>query len=252
MPFDVDEAFIDLQTIVNLRVGQSYLPFGSYHTHQVNDSLLLEVAETQQTALVASQSLFNDVINISAFGFKGAQEDNLDNLGARFSVQQDSLVLNLDYIHNLRDSAGLQDFIQDVDPAGASDSQTLAAYGAFAGYQFDVGSHRMEVTAELLKTEDVNAQTTLGVDGPLTAWHVESAITLDLEQPVTLSVAQQQTENLQPMGLPEQRYSVSAATHLTGNVYLSSEYWVDEDYKQKDGGTGKQTQSLVVLLGAEF
>ena len=109
---DVDVAtlaFADLIGPVDMLIGKQYLPFGRFETALVNDTLVLELAETRKTA--ALFGLQQDGLTLGAYVFDGSvdREQNVENYGFTLNFEQDNLQAGVDYISSLAESDALAD-----------------------------------------------------------------------------------------------------------------------------------------------
>ena len=68
-PMDMDEAFITVGDDFYARAGKFYLPFGNFESAFVSDPLTLELAEINQSSVMAGYA--GDRLEISAGAFKG-------------------------------------------------------------------------------------------------------------------------------------------------------------------------------------
>jgi hypothetical protein len=113
---DVDVATLSFDQIigpVDLLIGKQYLPFGRFETALVNDTLILELAETNKTAAVFS--LEQDGLIVGAHLFDGSvdRERHVENWGLTFQYGQDNWAFGADYISSLAESDGLSGFAED-------------------------------------------------------------------------------------------------------------------------------------------
>lgn len=82
-----------------LATGRDYLPFGAFITHQVNDTLALEFAETRQ--LFAGIAYENYGVVTELYVYQNEGEDNARKLGGSIAYQGHLHHLGLDYIESL-------------------------------------------------------------------------------------------------------------------------------------------------------
>lgn len=89
--------------------GRGYLPFGSFETFQVNDTLGLELAETNQ--LFSALNYHGDITVGNVYLYEN-EEGVVGKVGARLGYHDESFQVELDYIDSLHDSPayGLHSF----------------------------------------------------------------------------------------------------------------------------------------------
>lgn len=242
---DVDVAtlaFDDLIGPVDLLVGKQYLPFGRFETALVNDTLVLELAETNKTA--ALFGLEQDGLTIGGYLFDGSvdRERHVENYGLTVSFAQDNFSAGLDYISSLAESDGLAEefpvpgLLQEDDGAiSLSGSLSLEAVTLIGEYMTAI--------------DDI---TYAGQSAQLSAIQIEVDFAAKLgEKDYTIGFAIQETDEAGGL-LPEQRISLGASTEIYENVGLGLEFWRDTDYSVAKGGTDEKSNNIVVQLAAEF
>lgn len=251
----------------SLQLGQTYLPFGAFSTNLVNDTLVLEMAETRETAAIAGFS--RDGFTAQTYVFNGdidhdsASNDTLQNWGARIAYDSDNFGAGLDYISNIADSDGISGYLDDNwddTLAGAGADQWLrSSVGAWSAHAY-AGIGPVTFTAELLRTDGFSTAEILSsvlatapVGEEPTAWQVEAAYTAQLfDREYTFALAWQETEDALFLELPERRQSVGASTALDEKTTLGLEVWRDKDYSIANGGTGERSHNVGLLLTREF
>ncbi|WP_162844189.1 LbtU family siderophore porin [Sinobacterium caligoides] len=244
---DADESIeVDVATIVfanaelspvSLTLGQDYLPFGSYETNLINDTLALEIGETRATTAI----LGFEAAGFTASGYVYTDESNEDDhslsaYGASLGYATESFNVGADYIDNILDADTLSEFIDDnglrpfIDKKVSGISLHAAA---------ELGD--LNLIAEHLMLDEIG-------DADVTASQVEAAYSFG---DFTAAVAYQQTEDAYGL-LPEQRLSIGGSYAVLENTTLSLEYWNDEDYSEKEGGTGDNTNNIALQVAVEF
>lgn len=83
-----------------LAMGRGYLPFGAFLTHQVNDTLSLEFAETRQLFSAISYQQYGFVNELYVYQ---DEQDKTKNLGGSIVYQDHSFHIGIDYIESLYD-----------------------------------------------------------------------------------------------------------------------------------------------------
>ncbi|MEE2731758.1 MAG: LbtU family siderophore porin [Pseudomonadota bacterium] len=114
---DVDVATLSFEGLVgpvDLLVGKQYLPFGRFETALVNDTLVLELAETNKTA--ALFGLEQNGFSVGAYVFDGStdRENNVENYGFTASFGQDNFNLGFDYISALTESDSISELVEPL------------------------------------------------------------------------------------------------------------------------------------------
>ena len=239
--FEVDIATIAINDIadldINLLMGQFYQPFGNFETNMANDTLVLEAAETRETSALIGWGA--GPFNIGGYVFNGdvdSGDDTLDNFGLTTNLETEDFTLGLDYISNVYDSDAISDLIpggQVDDKEGAFIARGTAAVGPvnFIGEYF--------IAEELGDFGDIEPEVLhLEVGMQLGRWLVSGAY--------------QTTDDAVALGLPENRYAVSAGATIVENVAVTIEYWYDEDYDESDGGTDDDANSIAAQITVFF
>jgi len=105
--FGVDVATVTVNKLVgpvDLTLGKMYVPFGHFETELVNDTLILSLAETRQTAALFSME--QDGLTLGGYIFDGSQdrERHAENYGLSASFNQQRWRGELNYISSLTES----------------------------------------------------------------------------------------------------------------------------------------------------
>lgn len=243
---DVDVATINIDKLVgpvNLTLGKMYVPFGRYETALVNDTLPLELGETNKTA--ALFGFEQGAFSAGAYIFDGDadREEHAENYGLTISFTQDNLGFGLDYISALTESDSLAD--PDTLNEWDDSAPAFSLSGSIALGDIKLLGEYLTATSEL-----VPAGAADGIEP--SAFQLEADLGLELNgQSFTFAVAYQQTDDAATF-LPEERLSLGCSTDLYENVSLGIEFWHDEDYSVDDGGTGEDGDNIVVQLAVAF
>jgi hypothetical protein len=247
---DVDVATLSFDNIigpVDLLIGKQYLPFGRFETALVNDTLALEIAETNKTAAVFG--LEQDGLTVGAYLFDGStdREKTVENWGVTTRYSQENVSVGADYISALSESDSFTGQIEDL---GLSPRDVDGDDGALS-LSGSIGVDALTVIFEYLRA--VDEATVNGQDFQPEAFQAEVDLTADMSgKEFTFAFALQQSDDAAVIGLPETRISIGASTTIYENVGLGVEFWLDDDYGQNDGGSGDDSQNIVVQLAAEF
>lgn len=195
---DIDVATISIANImgpVNLDLGKMYVPFGRFETALVNDTLVLEVGETNKTAALFGME--QNGLSVGAYVFDGDadREQHVENYGVTLSFEQDNFAVGLDYISALTESDALSEEAWDEH------SPAFSLSGRVTAGEINLVAEYLAATSELVlegETEGVEPE----------VLHLEASIGVSLnEQPFTFAVAYQQSEDAAGY-LPEERLSL--------------------------------------------
>lgn len=232
---------------VNASVGKQYLPFGAFETALVNDSLILELAETNKTSMVVDSEFHNMVLGGFVFDGDVDRENHVENWGLSFDLLEDSWRLGVDYLSSLAESDG---FTGAAEASGLSLEEGAAAMGvsglwqqqgwvlvgeyltSFSNMKYNQGVDRVQFKPRALQFE-------LGYSAPIQ------------EREVTFAVAYQKTKGVVGL-IPKQRFSLGSSTELYKQVNGGVELWFDKDYRESEGGSGNNYMNVVLQLTAEF
>ncbi len=230
------------ETGFSFSVGQDYVPFGSFETHQINDTLALEIGETRETAFTASYE--SGLFAGSVFIFNGDEDENgqntLQNFGVRLGVATDNFGIGVDYISNLGDS----DTIQDADGDVALDSDGDSVDGA--SFYASAGIGNVTLLAEYLTAFDEFSDSR---SSEPEAFQLEAAIEVGA---FTYALTYEETDEAAFLELPEERISFGVSTQIFNVVDIALQLQRDNDYSASEGGSDNDTNSVVLQLAAEF
>ena len=228
-PFEVDSAVIaaSLNSNFNITMGQMYLPFGTFETHQVNDTLALEIAEIRHSALMT---------NYESNGFKALayvfanEAGKLNQFGMRVGFQNQFINLTADYLNNALNSEAFKTLIEtDESFINVNDTPTICL-------QLSAQISNTTIQAEHLAIDSFN-ELTLSASQLEVSYHFTTS---------SLAIAFQQTQDAQQLDLPQKRASLSAAMELLPNTGLAVEVWKDTN---KDS---RSSNNLVVQAAVKF
>jgi hypothetical protein len=222
-------------------LGQDYVPFGSYETHLVNDTLALEIGEARETAFAVNYEA--GLFGGSFYIFNGDQDEDdhntIQNFGARIGLSGDNFTVGTDYISNLADSDSLQD--NDYGYDSGEDAVAGASFYASANYS------NITLLAEYLTALDEFAVD--GANSEPEAMQIEAAIEMGA---FTYALSYQETDEALFIELPEERISFGVSTEIFDGIGLGVQLQRDSDYSIEDSGSGDDINSVVVQLAAEF
>ncbi|MBI5556328.1 MAG: LbtU family siderophore porin [Deltaproteobacteria bacterium] len=260
-PVEVDEAVISLGNPLKnplfLNIGKLYVPFGLYATNMIQDPLTLALGESRETAVVAGMEYGGFSWSIYAFNGdmdKTGEKRAIDNFGASldYLLEGDmiSLEMGIDYINNLADSDGLSDALASRGSDGIYD------YAPGLGTHLQLSRGPFALFAEYIGVLDRFAVRELPYQGKGAkpeAWQLEASYTAQImERETVFALGYQKTMEAANMGLPSDRYLTSATIALTSHLFLALEYVFDEDYREKEGGSGGEANMITTQLALEF
>jgi hypothetical protein len=253
----IDEAFLTLGKPgaypASLSAGRMYLPFGSYATNMISDTLPLEIGEINDTALLAAYE--SGGLQGSLYAFRGdlrqrGEDETIDTWGAGLHYVREgdfSWDLGLGWLNNIGDTDGLGDYLEENTGANEMDDQVagLAAH-ALLGYG------PVDFTVEYVRALDRFKAAEIsfaGAGAEPEAWSFELGLTCELLARQTIfSVGWQGTAEAVDLGLPQSRYLAGVRMYLLENVSLALEYLHDEDYGISAGGTGDDGHAAALQL----
>ncbi|MCW9013048.1 MAG: LbtU family siderophore porin [Gammaproteobacteria bacterium] len=240
--FVIDEGIIsiDLENGFTLNAGRMYVPFGNFETHMISDPLTLEIAETQEAALLieytrgafsGSLYLFNGDADEA-----GVDQDKVDDFGLslNYAIQTNDMNLNfgIGYINNIADTDTFQDPATPVSEQDAG----LAIHAVINSGPFNA------------IIEHIAAQDMLDDGTEPSATNIE--IGYDLGAGI-LALAYQNTDELGGI-LPESKTMLSYSMLVVEDVGLTFEYANSDDYEITEGGSGESGSTLTAQLAVEF
>lgn len=240
--FGIDEAAITFsnqtENPLSLTLGQIYLPFGSFETAMVNDTLALELGETLQTAVLFAYE--QKELSASFYLFDGDVEhpDTVETWGFSLAYTAESFSGGIDYISSLADSDGMAAIQVEDSAAGVSLHGRIAQDDWVMLFEYLAATSSME----LVDTTEIE----------LEVLHLEFNYNLIMsDKDVTLALALQNTSDAGGY-LPEDRVSFGASMELLKATTLGVELWFDEDYKERKGGSGNGSNAFIVQIATVF
>lgn len=247
---DVDVATLSFDNLlgpVSLLIGKQYVPFGRFETTLVNDTLVLEMAETNRTA--ALFGLEQDVLSAGMYLFNGAVDrtEHVENWGLTFSFAQDNWSAGADYISSFAETDGFSSVIEEEGYEFLDDDGAFTVSGKI---DLDNVSIMGEYLTAVDEVELQDGLDTFEVEPE--AIQIEVALGANISgKEYSFGFAIQQTDDAVNW-LPEQRLSLGGSTEIYDGVGLAVEFWHDVDYDQNDGGSGEKSNNVVLQLAAEF
>ncbi|MCB2182875.1 MAG: LbtU family siderophore porin [Desulfobulbaceae bacterium] len=258
----LDEGTITLGNLercpVYFTAGKMYMPFGSYLTNMISDTLTLELGEINESALLVGFESLGYYGSVYAFNGdlnEIDEDDTIDSFGANIGFANEtgdfSYDVGLDWISNMSDTDGVGGFLEDnlADPeiedyVAGFGAHFLLAYGPFNFFAEYVGALDEFEAGEIDYDND-------GAEPE--AWGVEIGYVVEVQgKDVSLALSYQGTDEALALELPEDRYLAGVSLGLLENTRLSFEYFHDEDYDENEGGTGNDADAATLQLAVEF
>lgn len=248
-PFDVDVATLRLDQLfgpVNLTVGKQYLPFGRFETALVNDTLALELGETNKTAGLFAMEQGGLSGGLYLFDGDVDREKHLENWGLTFSYGEETWNIGVDYISSLAES----DSLSEAPEAGFEYQSDDGGISVAANWERDnvvfMGEYLTAID-DIVWSNGINS-----LNAEPSAIHLEVSLGTDIQgRNYTFAVAAQQTDEAGG-ALPEQRLSFGCSTTVYDGLGVGLEFWHDVDYDQNEGGSGNSANNIVLQLAAEI
>jgi len=225
-------------------LGQIYVPFGAYETALISDTLTLELGETRESILG---------LNYEANGFGGSVyvfngdanevgSSTIDNFGFSVGYGNDNFAIGASYINSLGDSDLVQDVIGEAELDSYTDgfsingSINFGNFTAIAEYTTALDNFGSEL--EFAEPSATNLEFNLG--GSL------------FGKDATYAVAYQTTDDALILELPETRFLVGLGVDVNDHFSIGVEYARDSDYDLNDGGSGEDTDAVVIQFAASL
>jgi len=228
-PVDLDEAVITLGGTEDIPVyiegGKMYVPFGVFHSHFVSDPLVLELAETRESAVAAGYA--NDLVDAKVGIFNGSldedgDDDQGDDLVASITLTPaDGIEIGAYWIADIGESDVLEEGLAAaVEGDEVTDGVAYREVGGAGGYL------HAEAGAFMFEAEYVTAldgfETGLMGETELEpmAWNTELAFTAT--ETLEFAVKAEGTEDFPEM--PENQYGIAGSYALAENATVTVEY----------------------------
>ncbi len=258
-PLDVDVATLRIappDAPWYILAGRSVVPFGTFASNMISDSLPLEIGETSETALQLGfeQAGFSGAAYLFNGDNKKAGVNKIDNWGVHLGYAMErnelSLTTNLGFINDIGEG-GLQDTIaatlgnNDVtDHVAGWFASGLLKYSNFSLIGEYLGAtDNFQVTEVAWKDQGAEPHT----------WQLEAAYDFAIAQhDSTLAIGYQGSDEALAHGLPQNRWLLSWSIGAWDNTQLSFEWAHDEDYGVEGGGTGQSADALTAQIAVEF
>ncbi|MFH1215142.1 MAG: LbtU family siderophore porin [Pseudomonadota bacterium] len=256
----IDEGVITIGNLEEfpayLSAGKMYVLFGFFQTSMISDPLTLEIGETGDTALLIgfeARGFYGSLYGFNGDVSKIGDDDEIDGYGAGFGygLEKDAMALDIGmgWINNMADTDGIGDFLDE-------EMGLQAVHNYVDGLSFHAGLNRgpFSLIGEYVTAlDDFNEIGFQGSGARPAAWNIEGAYAAELFSRETIfALGYQSSEEAVVLGLPEERYIAAVTVAIFSNTSLSLEYLHDEDYEEKDGGTGNDALATTLQPAVEF
>lgn len=252
----VSRAFVTIGDLncfpVYFTIGQMFVPFGRYASNMVTSTLTVELARTNERAVLLG--LYTNGLYGSVYGFRG--DSNIDssginqwglNLGYEKSWSCGSINVGGGYIANIADSTGMQvtgagsgffgfglnNLTENLDhPVPAYD-----VHGEFSYGHFNLFAEYIACTRSF-DLEDLNFN---GRGAKPTASNLELAYNFKFENlPASIAVGYGTSSEALALNIPEESYIAAFNISIWKNTIESLEFRHDNNYDDLDfaGGRG--------------
>ncbi len=252
----VSRAFVTIGDLdcfpVYFTIGQMFVPFGRYASNMVTSTSTVELARTNERAVLLGY--YKDGVYASVYAFKGDSDVNDSgvnaggvNFGFEKTWSDGSINFGAGYIGNIADATGMQvtgngagffgfglnDFTEDL-------IHNVPAYDIHGEFAFG----KLSLFAEYIQTtrsfdpRDLNFN---GRGAKPSASNVELAYNFKIvDKPASLAVGHGTTSEALALNLPKESFLACFNISLWKNTIESLEFRHDENYDSSDfaGGRG--------------
>ena len=248
-PLDIDSVTIDYnQKGFSVIAGKTYLPFGVFETNMVNDTLVLELTEVSETALIIGYQ--RGILIGRTYVFNGDVDtgnDTLNDFGIHLGLYFDQFTVGVDYISNFLDSDNVSSTLEDKDVANLIEEDVS---GVVINAMYDVGP--VSFIVEMFQAEEFEASDSGGFiakDITVKAFQFEIATHFNHW---TLAASYQKTNDALLFELPDERISISGSAEMIPSLNAVIELWKDKDYRRRDGGSEESSIGLLLQVATSF
>jgi len=257
-PLEIDEAYISARprfpSAISFKVGQMYVPFGTFETMMISDPLTLEIGETRETTAMLQ---FEKGLTFSFYVFNGdlvdsgTGNDSIDNfgttLGYSYQGKSASVKTLFGYINNIGESDGLSAAISGNITNGVI-NQYIGGVSAHVALTW----RKFVFIGERVTARDYFA---IGEIDPSrrsrpSASHLEASWAINDKLAIGLSL--QQSHDTLALGLPQRRVLLGTSYVIDKSLRVKCELAADRDFATVDGGSGNSAHSLILQLASEF
>jgi len=257
----VDEGFLLFtfsESNIQVMAGKQIIPFGSFESHMISDSLTLEMAETKDSAVISRFG--NDELHASIYFFKGdvqheSSSNNANKMGAHVGYAINTGDIHIDfglaYISDLSESVAILGYFENEE-GDAIIQQSVP--GVAVNTLITAGDwHAIFEYISTTRAYD-SSDLTFDVDGAQpSSFNAELSHNFVLAgKEVNLALAIQGTDQALNLQLPKERKMVSASYALQPQTSLALEYMHASSYHPKHGASEASSDVVSVQLAAQF
>ncbi|CAA6811770.1 MAG: Porin [uncultured Thiotrichaceae bacterium] len=218
----IDEATINVHpnNTTNVSAGRMYVPFGKFESMMVSDPQTLELAETQEEAILLAKQFGN--ITATAYVFKDDEDasDKIDDGGISLDYETDGFMTGISYISDVNNK---------------SNANTQASGTAI----YAVGT-RNQLS---LIAEHIALDTTSDGEKPK-ATNFE--VGFDFGNDRAIAASYQTTSNALAAGLPKNATGLAYSMPVYDNTQFAAEYMQTENY------AGENDKTVTLQVAYEF
>ena len=229
---------------ISATLGQIYVPFGSFETALISDTLTLELGETRESTL--GLNFETNSFGGSVYVFNGDANEvgssTIENFGLSFGYSNNQFTIGASYINSLGDSDVVQDVIGEAEADSFTDGFSINGSVNFANVTL-IGEYTTALD---------NFGSELGFAEPSAA-NLEANFGASIfGKDATFAVSFQSTDDALILELPETRFLVGLGVDISDHFSVGVEYARDSDYDINEGGSGEDTDALVVQFAASL
>ncbi len=264
------------KTPIYLTMGYQYIPFGSFTTSFITNTLVRDVSRTQTPAATAGYVFTKDQLNfnMSAFLFDGSvqtsDESRLDEFGVNAQIRNEKLgpqkdiafTVGASVINNIASSNGIDGYVVD---------ETLNHYVPAVDVRFQLEKGSFTFLSEYVQatsgfSKEDFTQTEAGHSAKHVApeaAHFEASYSFPVgDLPTELSLAYDQALDTLAFEIPHEQYGASYQLTPFRNTYVTLEYLHKVDYGTEytttagdeagASGTGKHDNEVQMQVNVYF
>mgnify|MGYP000054435471 CR=1 FL=1 len=257
----IDEGFIAFsfnKSAIQVTAGKQVLPFARFESHMISDPLTLEMAETNDSAVITRFE--GDEFHATIYFFKGdiqqiSGNENATQVGAHLgyviNFNELHIDFGVDYLNDLSESEGFLGYFEnaDGDPIIQQNVPGVAVNTLITVKDWHAIFEYVSATREYDSRDLV-----FGVDGAQpSSFNAELSHNFVLSgKDVNLAFAIQGSNQALNLELPKQREMVSVSYALQPQTSLAVEYMHASRYHPKHGGSDTSSNVVSLQLAAQF
>jgi len=235
-PVELDEAVVVIggsaEVPFYLEAGKMYVPFGTFSSHFISDPLVLELAETRESAIIAGYA--NDWVDIRAGAFNGdvdKEEDKTDELVAALTFDLGDWFQSGGYwISHIGESDLLEESLNENGNSRETAAPEFSGVQGAGGFvSLRVG--RLVADAEYAAALEDFAAGTIGPSPARpVAWNAEAGLYFHGKQ-AEIALKFEGSDELP--GFPEKQYGIGSSIKIVESVTVAIEF-LHGDFREND------------------